>query len=377
MKPDWHEHALAVGLSRFLAATLALFMTIPIFAAPPTSQPARPGYRLVDRQWISTTRIDSWQKLLSVTIVEGQLQFSLAPEKKLQPQFTGGRRVAAEVGDSPLVWVLSYSDFNAGNSSARGTYLRGVGLPAAPVSDDHYRLSAVLIEPTGAIIRGEGKINNRNISCEVRQDRVKSFLSVRIVDQTAGEQPRGLQANAVDIRMLLLEHGDAMQIYVVPLLNELAGSQILRPRAADVYRVYPDIPATPRGHADLAVILQALSDRDPMVRRQAETQLDASGDEVVLAAMRATGLNAPQEAAVRRFLSRRQLLLDTQIERMREELSYQIDLLDFDDRVVRERAKHKIELITAEKISFDLDLEGSQRTAAVDQFRLLLTTPLD
>lgn len=345
--------------------------------AAPATQPGRPGYRLVQGQWISSIKIESWQKLLDARIVEGQLEVQVSIDKLLDRQFVGGRRVAAEVGQSPLVWVLSRSEFKAGMATQRGVYLQAVGLPAAPIADEGYRLSAVMVDPTGIVVRGDGKIENRDATCELRYDRVKGFLSLRIVDGVPGEQPRGLQANAADLRMLLLEHGDAMRLYVVPLLNELAGQPILQPRAADVYRLFPEIPATPEGIAKLTPILQLLSDPDPKLRDKGDDALNRSGDDVVLAAMRATNLNAQQQGAVRRFLVRRQLLLDTQIERMREELPYQIDLLDFDDRAVRERAKARIERINDEKLNFDLDLEGAQRTRQVEKLRLQMTRPLD
>lgn len=345
-------------------------------AAPPTTQPTRPGYRLVAGQWTATTRIESWQKFASVSLVDGLLQADLSLDDKLARQFTAGRRVAAEVGDSPLVWIITYSEFNAGDVTRRGKYLRAGALPAAPMPDDRYRLSAVIIEPAGIVIRGAGKMDNRDVTCELMQDRVKNFLSLRITDTVPGEQPRGLQANAVDLRMLLLEHGGAMQAYVVPLLNELSGTQMLRPRAADVYRIFPDIPATAEGNAGLKPILDALTDRDPKVRQAAEGQLDASSDDVILAAMRAQNLNPTAHAAIQSFLRRRAILLESQIDRMRDEVPYQIELLDFDDRAVRERAKARIERLTDEKIKFDLDLEGTQRSAAVDELRARFTQPL-
>lgn len=346
-------------------------------AASPSTAPSRPGYRLVNRQWISTTTITSWQELLTASIVEGQLEIAVSIDPTLQSQFRSGRRLAAEIGESSLVWILTVSEFKAGEALRRGVYLRAAGIPAAPVTDDRYRLSAIVVEPTGTVIRGQGRMDNRVVQCELRHDRVKNFISLQISDTAPGQQPRGLQANAVDLRMLLFEHGDAMRLYVVPLLSELAGEPILRPRAADVYRLFPDIPASPKARARLARILDRLADADPRVRTAADDELNLQGDDVVLAALRATNLNPPQQGAIRRFLMRRQLLLESQIERMREEMSYQIDLLDFDDRAVRERAKAMIERLTDEKIEFDLDLEGSRRTEAVEQFRLLLTRPLD
>ena len=355
-------------------------------AAPPASQPVRPGYRLVDGQWISVGKMESWQSILSVDLVDGQLIAKVALDKSMLPKLAGGRRIATTIGESPLAWVMSYSNFTGGgDASKRGNYLRAAGLPVAgaPEGSDRLRLSGVLIEPTGLLIRGEGMVNDHKIICELHQeattDTTQKFLSLKIIDQPANGQPRQLDAKAIDFRMLLVEQGDAMRGYVAPLLDELAGKVVLAPRAADVYRIWRDIPASAEGNAKLAAVLAELSDRDPQVRKSAEAKMNGADAALMLAAIRVprAQLNSPQQGAILRFIERNQLVLDAQVERTREDLLYLIDCLDFEDRAVRERAKAGIERYIDEKIEFDLDLEGTLRTRAVQQLRLRHTQPLD
>jgi len=319
---------------------------------------------------------------MNIDLINGKLRCDLSPDQSMLPRLVGGRRIATTVGESSLVWVISHSQFTGGGDASRhGAYLRAAGLPpvGAPEGTDRFHLSGVLVEPTGLLIRGEGMVNGQRITCELHQDSTRDFLSMRITQQSAQGPPRGLEAKAVDFRMLMIEHGDAVRAYVAPLLDELAGKRLLAPRAADVYRVFRDVPASVEGVAKLAELLKDLADRDPGVRRKAESKLIAGGDDVMLAAIRAPleKLSAPQQSAIQRSVEAQQTLLDSQLDRAREDIMFLIDCLDFDDRAVREKAKAGIERYTDEKIDFDLDLEGASRTKTVEQIRLLYTRPID
>jgi hypothetical protein len=183
-----------------------------------------------------------------------------------------------------------------------------------------------------------------------------------------------LIATAPDLYRLRNDHPDEIRRFLIPLLRKVTLQPILRPGAADVYRVFHQIPAPTQATATLVALLPGLASADPDVRDRSSAALRAMGPAGALAALRFDpDLLVPEQAnrlAALVALHSRVSIDDPSA--AATDPAFLLDCFEDDDPVVRAAAKAALERVLHQPVELDVSAPLDQRTAAADAIRLKL-----
>jgi hypothetical protein len=171
-------------------------------------------------------------------------------------------------------------------------------------------------------------------------------------------------------------HPEEVERYFAPLLRKLARTNLLGPGAADVYAIFPAIPADDGIVSRVEQLLPALDSPDARDRERATRDLIMLGRPAILAAMRwdEDQLSPEQHCRLRQLVESHRRRRAQPLAAARTDLILLTECLADDDIAVRTAAKQAIESLLGRRIRFDptLDLDG--RALAVDEFRASLAS---
>jgi hypothetical protein len=194
--------------------------------------------------------------------------------------------------------------------------------------------------------------------------------SVQLAVAEAGSG-RSFSIHASNLVELRRKHPEQVRDYVVPLLRQIAGEDLLLPGAADVYRVFDEVVPEPRLAAEVDAIIPELSNPSFARRERASRELAALGPAATCAAMRVdrTMLNAEAAARLDELIENKARRRNGNPALMRNELSFLADCMEFDDPQIRRAAKSQIEQITGTRIPLLAVPTPKEWSAAADVIR--------
>ena len=183
-----------------------------------------------------------------------------------------------------------------------------------------------------------------------------------------------LTARGENLEQMAGAHPEEVDRYFAPLLRKISRTNLLGPGAADVYALFPEIPADDGVVSRVEQILPALDSPDVSEREKATRDLAVLGRPGILAVMRwdETALSPEQHARMRHLIQSHRRRAQA-AGSARTDVAFLSECLADDDLAVRVAAKRAIETVLGREISFDPSLDIDRRTLAVDQLRASLT----
>ena len=225
-------------------------------------------------------------------------------------------------------------------------------------------LASVTSEGQNVTINGVGRAGQSFVSVTYIQD--VSGGGVRLMVQRARRaRARPLDDDrAIDLVQLWNEHQPQVRKYLLPLFNEISATNLLRPRAGDVYRAFESIAADEAALAKVREVLPMFDADSAAERDAASAKLDQIGPSGVLAAMRIdrTDLSPEQRGRLNAFITRHTLWPDPAA--ARQDPHFLGDCLEDDDPAVRAAALTALRVLAKREITFDLDAPLASRRAA-------------
>ena len=237
-------------------------------------------------------------------------------------------------------------------------------------SDLH--LVSVESDAQGLRISGIGRAADNSVAVTFFQD----AHGVQLIVTRSRRRPRPIEdAAAADLVQLFNEHQPQVRTYLAPLLDEISSRSVLRPRAADVYRVFATIPADPVVVAKLAEFLPQLDSTDAKQRDDASAKLQALGGAAVLAALRMdmSQLSPEQRGRLGALIDASTLWLDP-VAAARDP-HFLVDCLDHDEPDVRSEALTALRALAGRDIDFDAAAPLAARRAAAAEMIEMLDQP--
>jgi hypothetical protein len=273
----------------------------------------RPGFRQLDGVWIKPAGEFEPRHVISAKLGDdGRLAVAFDPTPDWRAKLQPGRRVVAEHSIDRGLWHLmamvaapAAAGPGAGERAMTAVLLAVDESP--PVVDAPARLVRVTVTATHAQVRGVGRHDGAATIVEyrARADGGEARLTVQI--QGKG----GLDVVGEGLLDLLAKRPQIVRQFLGPLLRDLTGNDLLRPRPGDVYRAFDGIEPTQAEVAQLAAMLPRLNSPEPIERELAGERLQALGPGAVLAALRIDRTQLPPEVAARlQLFVRRNSLTD-------------------------------------------------------------------
>lgn len=234
---------------------------------------------------------------------------------------------------------------------------------------DGFWMVTSTISPGSLTISGTQGDNSTGI--RVRLTQSKGTLSFNCWKLTQGAQKVAFEATAPTIRQMLTAHPNEIREYLSPVLYLLTGKNLLRPGAADVYRLFESIQPDPKVTKELDQILTKLESDSFPDRVEAGKVLMGKGREFVLAAVRRdpSDLSAGARERLEQFIEENSTAQWEDLPAARTNRTVLLDCLDDDDKAVRTASKAALEKVMGKRIDFDVGLEGEEREKAIDALR--------
>ena len=186
-----------------------------------------------------------------------------------------------------------------------------------------------------------------------------------------------LTARGESLAQMASSHPEEVERYFAPLLRKISRTNLLGPGAADVYSLFPEIPADDGIVSRVEQLLPNLDSLDASEREKASRELAILGRPAVLAAMRwdVSVLSPEQHGRMRQLVESHRRRRSQGAEAGRTDLTLLTECLADDDLAVRSAAKDAIEALLGHEIDFDPSLDLDLRAAAVDDVRAWLADP--
>jgi hypothetical protein len=223
-----------------------------------------------------------------------------------------------------------------------------------------------------------GVQGNNHDGARVRLTQANGSLSFTCSQIERGVQKDAFVASALSLRGLRAEHPQEVRRYLDPMLFSLAGRHLLRPGAADVYRVFTAVKPDPQTARAFEQVVRGLESDSYPERERASRALQDLGAAGVLAAMRRDNRDLSPEGRSRidHFLAAHATLTPGELEIAANDPAFLLDCMDDDNPAVRADATHALERRIGRKVNFDPSADGAARAQAVDALRIeLLKTP--
>ncbi len=306
------------------------------------------------------SRYTAVEQLLNITVTDGVISGELLADLPIPNEL-----YRVEVEGSPTVWSVRKRILGRNNNMVYITVAR-YDFDAAP--DEFW--STVLTLRTGYFVvsatRGDTASGMR-----VRLSQANGSLSLTCAEITRGAARTTFIASAPTLRQLQAEHPHEVRQYLNPMLRGLTSRLLLRPGAADIYRVFDTIPPDPAAAKRLDDLLIRLESDDYPVRDKASRELGAIGAPAVLAVMRRdlSDLSAEAKNRLNVFLANHSNMLLDDPRAPLKDGQFLLDCLDDANPAVRAAAKIALEKLIAKPIEFDISLDEDARAPAVDALR--------
>jgi hypothetical protein len=329
----------------------------------PAARPNERARRLAQRQSISALPDGGTFKLhelIRFTVVDGRICSEMMAEFQLG---SAARRIRIEGSDA--VWMVN--TFSNGQSAHHTVIRYDFDAP----DSDFWMVSYTFQERsnTASVFAQAGEASEVG---RVYYSQQPTGVAVNLSGWDENNRVRQILAvNSADLFQLRSEHPEAVRRYLLPALRKLTDQPILRPGAADAYRVFTGIPADPKVTGRLHELLPVLTAEAPEVRERATRELFALGRDGALAAMRFDPELLVPEQATRLgelIMAHSRMSIEDPEEAARD-VQFLIDCLEDDDRAVRVAAADALERHLSRKLSFNPDLPAGQREAFADELR--------
>jgi hypothetical protein len=235
--------------------------------------------------------------------------------------------------------------------------------------DDHWsalQLVSMTNDADALTIVGGGRIGRGFVTIIYRQD--AHLHDVRFsVQRPRRIRPRPLHEFAAqDLVQLYIEHQVELRNYLLPLLKEVCGTNPLRPRAGDVYRAFPAIPADPVAVEKLRSVLGDLDAESPAARASAAQKLQSLGESGVHAALCLDRSDlTPEQSARLDALIQRDSIWPDPAAAARADPRFLADCLACEDAAVRAGALKSLRTMMHREVAFDVNGSRAARERAV------------
>jgi hypothetical protein len=228
------------------------------------------------------------------------------------------------------------------------------------------RLTSVTGGPVLEIV-GAGRASRTFITVSLAQDARLGLIHFSVTRQRRPGRGRPIHDfEAPDLLTLWNEHPAELRRFLVPLLKEMLGENPLRPRAGDVYRAFPAIPADPGATQKLIALLPPLDAVGAAEREAASAALAALGPPGVLAAARFDRSDlTPEQRSRLDALVLRESTLNDPLASVKDPW-FLADCLEDSDLRVRTAARERLSAATGRAIHFDVNDAPAARARAVD-----------
>lgn len=320
-----------------------------VFCATVAAQPAvlrqevvanRPGWRLLDRHWVQPAGTFRFREIVSPRVDETRLVFDIRPNADWKPKLINGRRVLAELLPNLDLWFLMYGQSTLiVPNEQRGETMVLFRAENALVATD-VTINGITIAPGGVIVRGATRYDGKVATIEYQsaRDGTKPRLTIAFADG------RGVDVTGEDLFDLLLKKPQLVRQFLSPLVTELAGANLLRPRAADVYRAFADIQPSEEEMNQMREILPRLDHEHRSVRDEASAKLDELGGPMVLTALRLdwSTLSPEQSGRLAEFI-RKNSFGEISPTALRGDLFFLREAMNDKDERVRDAARAQLE----------------------------------
>lgn len=321
---------------------IVMLTALPAFGQTP---PGREGYRLVDGRWLRPTGEFHFRDIVKAEFLAGRLSLSLEPNGDWRPKLPPNRRVLGENRDDGSLWHILTTRSAA--AVVPGSQLRVLVMlrtdERPPDRDAPPTLVRLTLTGQKALLRAVGRVEGRIawVEYHANSDGTLPRLTVQI------EGRGGIDITGDDLRDLISRRPQIVRQFLAPIVRQIAGTNLLRPRAADVYRVFDAIEPTAAEMASLQAALPGLNDDDPAARDAATRQLDELGFGGVLAALRLDAARlTPEQARRIADLIARNSLGDFDPEAARNDRLFLADALADPDPRVRAAARERLGQLT-------------------------------
>ncbi|HEY7118183.1 MAG TPA: hypothetical protein VH475_16455 [Tepidisphaeraceae bacterium] len=297
-------------------------------------------------------------RFLKLELVDGVLAAELLAD--LPPQM---QPVRVEVEGSAATWL--YRKRPTGAVGSKSGSITRYDFDAPP---DQAWSTALLLRPGYLAVYTQYGDNVNGL--RVRLTQANGALSFSCTRLTNGAQNTFLLASAPSLRQLQVDHPREVRAFLMPLLQRLSGRALLKPGAADVYRVFDTIHPDPQVAKKLDELLLRLDSDDYARRDGAARELSALGAPTVLAALRHDTTDLSPEARNRlgQFIASRSNVSIDGPAAARNDADFLIDCLEDDDPRVRAAAKSALEELGGKPLSFDVETAGDE-PAVLDALR--------
>ena len=313
----------------------------------------------------------SAQELPRLIVRQGQLE---ATPCAINP--TPAQRM--KVVGSDATWVLGSTGMGmamgvAGNMTSL-EYLDGSKLEGDTIWNAILSIRGDALYVT---VRGGVKSNVESYTINQR----KGSFNVIVRSARAAGMPlagRMQVLNAESCEAFQQKSPDEYKRYVAPVIELLGFAGLLKPGAADVYRVFTELQPAAETDRKLLEIVAALASIDPAQRTAASKHLEKLGPAGVLAALRLDRsiLTPEQSNRVDTFI-RSQSSLVNDPQRQRRDPLFLVGCLEFSDPRVRQLALAELKVAINRDIPINLDADAESLGRAVADLRKQIAETLD
>ncbi|MGH7180229.1 MAG: hypothetical protein ACREJC_22815 [Tepidisphaeraceae bacterium] len=239
-----------------------------------------------------------------------------------------------------------------------------------PEADDYWLVTANSYSWKTALTGIRGGMTPWQVRCEFLQDANTAVLFVRDLSKRTN-----LRLQASDILEMRMQNPREVRAYLLPLVRQIAGEDLLLPGAADAYRVFQEVEPDPSTHARVEPIIRRLDDPRASERKQARRELAdlPMRDTCFVVRMNPATLSPEQLSAIREFLSNRSRRTAAEPGELRRNCGFLADCLEFDDPRIRAAALREICILLARGLDFDVNASGRRLTGRADEIREMLS----
>lgn len=225
------------------------------------------------------------------------------------------------------------------------------------------------------LLKGHGGIRSDVYYINLIQQPGRVTMSV--YPMVNGAQGRKLPtASATDLADLRKRYPVEVHRYLAPLVQTIAGRDLLRPGAADVYRAFPEIQPAEEARERLAQVCHQLDSEDPAERERGSAQLRLLGAEGVLAALRleTAHLSPELQSRITHFLAEH-MHIEASRAALLSDGPFLVDCLEDQEPLVRRAAHKALAALLGMPIEYDPEAPGPRRAEAADKLRELIQPP--
>lgn len=299
-------------------------------------------------------------QLFRMSIVDGLLTGDLVADI---PNSTIAVRV--EVEGDPATWAVRKRALGA--AAAPTSYITLYRYDFDAPADGLWSITATLRTNYLTIY---GRTGEGNQGLNVRYMQNNNTITFTVSTIGVGAQQNLINATATSLKQLQTQHPEEVRKYLTPMLRAMSGRYLLRPGAADVYRVFESIQPDSETAGKLDELLIKLDANSYKLREEATRELSEMGTRGVLAALRrdTDDLSAEARNRLELFIATHSTGLDN-IEAARKDGHFLLDCLDDADPAVRKVALESLAKLVNKPLSIDLALQGEARSQAIERLR--------